>query len=308
MVLWMKILITGASSLPGFRTMLEALDKGDEVVGTYLNNQIPFEHDKLRKLKLDVRDPTRLKDMVLVENPDALVYMAALGDVDVCERDKRLAWETNIKPIVLLAPSLTKNSPFLLHLSTDYVFDGETGNYSEDDPPNPVDYYGFTKLAGELVFASLGNCAIVRASSIYGFGPGRKNFAKFLVEKLEKGEPIRALVDQFTSPSQATLLAKAILEIIERRLVGTFHIVGERISRYEFATKVAKALDLDESLIEKAKMEDMKWFAKRPKDSSLDSAMAREKLDLDFHSTGKALQMLREEYLKRHVDKKKGLR
>jgi dTDP-4-dehydrorhamnose reductase len=135
----------------------------------------------------------------------------------------------------------------------------------------------------------------VRASSIYGFGPGRTNFAKYLVEKLRAGEPVKALVDQYTSPTQASLLAKAVLEIVEEGMEGVFHVVGERMSRYEFAIRVAEALGLDKSLIQRAEMREMRWVARRPRDSSLNCEETRRRIKTDFHSTHVALKTLKEE-------------
>jgi len=110
------------------------------------------------------------------------------------------------------------------------VFDGEKGDYHE--PPHPINYYGLLKLIGEVALGSSNmNYVIARVSSIYGFGPGRKNFTKFLVEKLENGEKVKALIDQYTTPMQTQLLGEAIVEIIERRLIGIFHVTIERMSR-----------------------------------------------------------------------------
>ena len=185
---------------------------------------------------------------------------------------------------------------YVVYLSTDYVFDGERGMYREDEPPNPVNYYGLTKLMGEVAVRSrCSRWSVVRASSIYGLGPGRVNFAKFLVEKLSKGETVRALVDQYTSPSHAALLAEAIAELLERRAVGVFHVVGERMSRYEFALRMAEKLGFDKSLIQPAKMEEFKWLARRPRDSSLSCEQTRRKLSCDFYSTERALETLKKE-------------
>ena len=149
---------------------------------------------------------------------------------------------------------------------------------------------------GEIAFLSCPSYAIVRASSIYGFGPGRMNFAKYIYEKLKAGEYIKALIDQYTSPTQASLLGKAIIEIAEKKLEGIFHIVGERMSRYEFAIKIAEVLGLNKSLIQKAEMKDMKWIAKRPRDSSLNSENTRKLLTTDFYHN--PFEILKEEYLK----------
>uniref|UniRef100_A0A7C1PM24 dTDP-4-dehydrorhamnose reductase n=1 Tax=Thermofilum pendens TaxID=2269 RepID=A0A7C1PM24_THEPE len=294
----MKILVTGASSLPGYRVVLAALRQGHEVVALHFSHDVPVEHERLRKIKLDITDAVRLQDLVLKERPEAVVHAAALGDVDECERNRELAWRVNVASTAVLAQAAEVVNSFVLYLSTDYVFDGERGMYSEREPPYPVNYYGLTKLMGEVaVQARCSRWSIVRASSIYGLGPGRVNFAKFLVEKLSKGERVKALVDQYTSPSHAALLAEAVVEILERRMAGIFHVVGERMSRYEFALKVAEVLGFDKSLISPAKMEEFKWFAKRPRDSSLAFEETRSKISCDFYSTEKALETLKAEFV-----------
>jgi len=298
----MKALVTGASSLPGYRTVKAALDRGHQVVAVYMQNPIAMEEEKLERVRLDITDQVALPRLLAKEKPDIVLHMAALGDVDQCERDKVLAWKTNVQATVGLMSSLSHPPPFVLYLSTDYVFDGERGRYAESDPPNPVDYYGLTKLMGEVICNSgTPECAIVRASSIYGLGPGRRNFAKFLIDKLSVGETVKALTDQYTSPSQASTLAEAIVEIAEGKLKGIFHITGERMSRYEFAVRLAEKLGFDKSLVKQASMEDMKWYAKRPRDSSLVSEATRGVLRTDFHSTERAFDTLEKEYVSEKV-------
>jgi len=292
----MKVLITGASSLPGYRTTIEALKRRHEVIGLHHSHPIPIEDERLKKTSIDITRPGGLRRLILEEGPDVIIHMAALGDVDLCERDKALAWRTTVEPSVEVASAASKVGSFAVYLSTDYVFDGERGNYREDDVPSPVNYYGLVKLMGEIAFlSSCPSCAIVRASSIYGFGPGRANFAKHLVKKLRAGEPVRALIDQYTSPTQASLLGRAVMEVAEGKLEGIFHVVGERMSRYEFAVKVAEALGLDKSLIQRAEMREMRWIAKRPRDSSLNCEETRRRIKTDFHSTHVALKVLKEE-------------
>jgi len=121
------------------------------------------------------------------------------------------------------------------------------------------------------------------------------NFAKYLVERLSRGEAVKALIDQYTSPTQVTLLGRAIVEIAEEEVEGIFHIAGERMSRYEFAVKVADALSLNKSLIMKAEMREMNWLAKRPRDSSLNCDETRRRIKTEFYLMEAALRMLREE-------------
>jgi dTDP-4-dehydrorhamnose reductase len=291
----MKILITGASSLPGYRTLLEALKKENEVIALYYNNSIPIEDKKLKKISIDITKLNDLRKLLFEERPEVVIHMAAIGDVDLCEKNKELAWKTTVNSSIEIASIASKLGFFVIYLSTDYIFDGEKGNYKENDIPNPINYYGITKLMGEIAFLSCSNCAIVRASSIYGFGLGRMNFAKYIYEKLKAREYVKALIDQYTSPTQASLLGKAIIEISEKKLEGIFHIVGERMSRYEFAIKIAETLRLDKSLIKKAEMKDMNWIAKRPKDSSLNYDETKKRIKTNFYSTEIALKTLKEE-------------
>ncbi len=293
----MKILITGASSQPGFKATIEALRRGHEVIGLHRTNPIPVEHERLQKVQMDITDTIALKDLILRVRPEVVMHIAAYGDVDGCERDKQTAWSVNVRATMALAEAAEVVKAFVIYLSTDYVFDGERGNYKEDEPPNPVNYYGLTKLMGEVaVMSRCSRWAIVRTSAIYGLGPGRMNFAKFLIDRLPKGQEVRALVDQYVSPTHGTLLAEALLEIAENNRVGIFHVAGERMNRYDFAVKVAETLGFDKNLIKPAKMEEMKWFAKRPRDSSLSVEKTREALKTDFYSTERAMRVLKEEY------------
>ena len=293
----MRCFITGGSSQPGFKLVVEALEKGYEVVATYLNHEIPYDSPRLRKIRLDITDFDKVQEVLMQEKPDVIFHIAAYGDVDGCEVNREYAWRVNYLASQNIAKTAAKINAFLVYLSTDYVFDGERGSYKEDDPAYPVNFYGLTKLLGEVASLSAHDrVAVVRASAIYGLGPGRKNFAKFLIEKLSRGEEIRAFVDQFLSPSNSVLLARAMLKIAEEELTGIFHIVGEKMSRYEFAIKVAEKLGFDKNLIKQGSMKDIQWKAKRPKDSSLNYEKTRTLLRLDFYSTNLALKILRDEY------------
>lgn len=290
------ILVTGASSLPGYSVSLALLERGYRVVGTYNSNEIPIEHRGLVKVRVDVRDYRALEVIFGKHRPEAVVHIAAYGDVDGCEVNRGLAWEVNAIGTTNVARLARRFSAFTVYLSTDYVFDGSRGGYGEYDPPNPVNYYGLTKLAGETAVRSLDTgYAIVRASSIYGLGPGRTNFAKHLIRSLIEARPVRALTDQYTSPTHSALLAEAMVEIIEEGRSGVFHVVGERMSRYEFALTIAKALNLDASLIKPARMSEFSWKAPRPRDSSLSYDLTRSAIKSEFYSMERAMRLLKEE-------------
>jgi len=289
----MKILVTGISSLPGYKTVLEGAKRGHEVVGIY-HERVPSL--KAKAISLDLTKRIQTHDVIMKERPDAIIHIAGMGNVDGCEQEKGKCYALNYITTLNLTKIANALGIYMIYLSTDYVFDGQKGNYGENETPNPINYYGLTKLLGESVVKSLSNYAIVRTSTIYGIGVGRPNFAMFLLEKLGKGEEVKAVSDQFTSPTNATLLARALIEVAEKRLIGTFHVAGERLSRYEFAVRLSRKLGFDEKLIKESYAREMKWKAKRPLDSSLDFSYTKELIDIDFYSTENSLEILKEEY------------
>ncbi len=295
----MKILVTGASGLLGSRLVIELLSRGHEVVAIYNRNPIGVERRELVKVKLDLANRTALEDLILKTRPDVVIHAAAYTDVDGCERDRAYAWRVNVEATRSIVRAARVARSYLIYISTDYVFDGEKGMYREDDIPNPINYYGLTKLiAEELVRSSDLLYTIVRPSAIYGVGGSKKSFAEYVAEKLSRGEEVYALVDQYVSPTHSTLLARAIAEVVELKPMGILHIAGERMSRYEFATRVAKVLGLPTELIRRASISDMRhWIARRPRDSSLDTGKARSLLKTRFYDSDLALEMFREEWL-----------
>jgi len=295
----MKILVTGASGLLGSRLVRELLSRNYEVIAIYNRNPILVDHERLVKVRLNIVDKTSLEDLILKTKPDVIVHAAAYTDVDGCERDKAYAWKVNVEATRSIVRAARVVKSHLIYVSTDYVFDGEKGLYKEDDVPNPVNYYGLTKLVGEeLVRASDLLYTIVRPSAIYGVGGSKKSFAEYVAEKLSRGEKVYALVEQYVSPTHNTLLAMAIAEIVEMRPMGILHVAGERMSRYEFAVKIAEALELPVELVEKASVKDMKyWVAKRPRDSSLDTSKAKSLLKTKFYDISLALELFKQEWL-----------
>ena len=294
----MKVLVTGASGLLGKKVIKELLDKDYNVVALYNRNQIPFNHDKLIKIQLDLSNKVYLEDLILKKKPDIIIHLAAYTNVDGCEINKDKAWSINVEATRSIVRAARVVKAHIIYISTDYVFDGEKGLYKETDTPNPINYYGLTKLIGEEIIRSSDLLyTIIRPSAIYGIGGSKKSFAEFVAEKLSRGEKIYALIDQYVSPTLNTLLAKAIAEVVEMKPMGTLHIAGERKNRYEFAVKLAKALDLPIDLIEKASIKEMKkWVAKRPRDSSLDTTKARNILKTRFYDTKLAIELFTQEW------------
>jgi dTDP-4-dehydrorhamnose reductase len=287
----MKILITGGSGLLGGKVAELAQARGYEVFAGYAHNAPGFG----KAVKFDLLDGPEISETITRIKPEVIIHSAALTDVDRCERERELAYKMNVEGTQIISEVSKQIGSFLIYISTDYVFDGSRGMYREDDNPNPLSYYGLTKLLGEQ-FCDHG--CIARSCVIYGSRPasGKVNFALWIINNLRSNQPIHVVTDQFITPTLNSNLAAIVLEAGERQLDGTYHLAGaSRISRYDFARTVAGMLDLDLSLISPCRMEDMKWAAKRPRDSSLDTSKAAKHLNEKPLLIEEAMQRLKDE-------------
>lgn len=289
----MKLLITGASGLFGSKLAEIAAARDYQVYSGYGRNRVTSGIP----IQFDVSNKNRVKDVFKKINPEVVVHAAALTDVDKCELNRKLAWRINVEGARNIAEAVKSWNAFLIYISTDYVFNGETGLYSENDKTNPINFYGITKLRAEnLVKELVNNYCIVRTSVIYGAiaATGKINFALWLLHQLKKEKQLKIVTDQWNSPTLNKNLAEMALEVIERNLTGTFHLSGAtRISRFDFAKLLAQTFELDENLINPRSVEDSSWVAKRPKDSSLDTAKAQQTLENKPLQIKQALRMLR---------------
>jgi len=277
-VIYIKILLTGATGLLGYNLLRLLLETGYEIIATYHNSTLDDFLNDIAWVRVDLEDQEKIMQAVREVAPDVIMHAAAYTDVDGCEVNREKAYRINYLATSAIARIAGKVKAFVVYVSTDYVFDGEKGMYKENDLPNPVNYYGFTKLLGEVAISSIlpETSLIVRTSGLYGYSPtGKKNFGIISFEKLLRGEEVYAFYDQILSPTYAYALAMELIKIVEKKITGIIHLAGERLSRYEFARTLAKVLGADEALIKPISVNDVKLIAKRPKDSSLDTAEAR---------------------------------
>jgi dTDP-4-dehydrorhamnose reductase len=293
-----KLLITGASGLLGTKLCQIALRENHEVYAAY-NQHKPLYGTPVEFNILDLKAEQQALDKI---KPDAVVHAAALTDVDKCELKKVLAWKTNVEATENLVRLCKKRDAFLVYVSTDYVFDGKKGMYKETDTPAPINHYGLTKLKGEEAVRALDNYCIVRGSVIYGSTPatGKTNFALWLLDKLRKKEEVKITTDQWNSPTLNISMAEMIIETLEKRINGTFHLAGAtRLSRYEFAQHVAETFNLDSKYVTPVQSKQIKWVAralwvaKRPKDSSLDVRKAEQTLTIKPLEIHEALEKMK---------------
>lgn len=268
----MKYLVTGSAGLIGDQLVLDLVQSGKTVYSCYHEN-----NPKNGILtKLDLLNSNEISTTINKIKPDTIIHLAALTDVEKCERNSTLAHLVNTKSTEIIAKESKQIGSHLIYLSTDYVFDGKKGMYDESDFPNPINQYGKSKFSGEKsieLFAS--KWSILRTSTPFGFHFKKKTFPIWLLESIQNKKKFYALDDQFTSPTYVPNLSKMIIEIALKQLEGTFHLSGStRISRYEFAKKILKKLSLNNSLVNPVKTDSMEWKALRPHDSSLDVSKA----------------------------------
>jgi dTDP-4-dehydrorhamnose reductase len=272
----MKFLVTGASGLVGTQ-IVKDLIQNHEVFSCY-NDQEPT-HGK--PIKLDLTNLDDIKNILHKINPDRIIHLAAMTNVDNCETEKDLASKINVDATKILAKEASKIGTFFLYVSTDYVFDGKQGMYKEEEKTNPLGFYGKSKLGGELALNNLASSwCIARTSTPFGIHKTKKSFPLWVKESLESKKEISVLTDQFTSPTYVPNLSKMLIEVATKQIVGTIHLAGaSRISRFQFAEMIAEKLSLDKSLLKPIKTEEMNWKAQRPRDSSLDVSKASEILN-----------------------------
>ena len=291
----MKLLITGASGLYGSKLAQMAIAKNIEVYSSDIQGLSVYGSF----VKLDISGKEQVEEAFKTIKPDMVVHAATLTDVDKCETNKELAWKVNVEGTKNIVEAAKSAGSFLIYISTDYVFSGEKGNYKETDKPDPINYYGLTKLKAEEIVQTQKEYFIGRPSVIYGSTPaaGKVNFALWLIETLGKGERVKIVTDQWNTPTLNTNLAEMTLEVIERRLTGVYHTCGAtRVSRLEFAEQIAEAFGLDKSLIDKVLSSQFTWPAKRPMDSSLDTSKAQKTLQHKPLDMSKALKQLKLEF------------
>jgi len=274
----LKLLITGASGLFGSKLAEMAMTKGCEVYSGYNQEEPAFG----TPIQFDIVNENRVKEVFKKLNPTVVVHAASLTDVDKCETNRALAWKINVEGTKHIAIATKASYAFLVYISTDYIFNGEAGQYKETDSPDPINYYGLTKLRAEEIVKDLMNdYCIARPSVIYGSHAtaDKINFALWVLNKLNRNEHAKVVANQWNSPTLNTSLAAMTLEIIKRKLTGLFHLSGAtRISRYEFAKLIAQTFNLNEDLIVPSTLSEFSWAAKRPTDSSLNTSKAQQTL------------------------------
>lgn len=296
-----RVLVCGSNGLLGQRLALMLSSRTEfEVLNTSHHRSFIFEPQLFDYTQLDITKKSDVKSLASSFQPDIIVNAAGATNVDWCETHREEAWKANVVGVENLIEAARKVHAKLVHVSTDYVFDGKHGPYREDDAPNPVSYYGKTKLAGENAIRIAGiPYSVVRTIVLYGNTLGaRKNFALWVLENLQSGRKIRCVVDQIGNPTFVGDLACAVIRIIELNREGLYHVCGaEAVSRFDFAKNVAAVFHLDASLIQPVKTSELMQPAHRPPVTGFVTTKAEEELGWKPMNTTQGLTKLKQELL-----------
>ncbi len=243
-----RILVTGASGLLGFHFAWQASQKA-EVIGITHSQELvntPFQ-----SVKMDLSQPGMGEKIITQYKPDVLVHCAALANVDACDLQPELADRMNAALPGELAESAEKNSVRMVHISTDAIFDGNKGNYREDDEPNPLSTYARTKLKGEQAVLQTCPDAIVARVNFFGWSmSGKRSLAEWFISNLAAGRVVNGFTDIFFCPLEVSQLCEFLQMMLEKDLKGLFHVVSsESISKYAFGVKLAEAFGFESKLI-----------------------------------------------------------
>jgi len=299
-----KLLIFGVSGLTGYKIAKSANQKYD-VYGTF--NKRPIDLQNCSISKLNLTEQSNLNKLFSEVKPDVVINTTALHDVDYCEENPEHAILVNETAVRYIYENVEKHGSKLIHISTDYVFDGKKPKpYTEKDEPSPISFYGDSKMRGEKILQN-SNHIILRPSVVYGWTPlelagtvsssGKPmNFAMWLLTKLNKKEPLKIVTDQYATATLADTLAESALKIAEADSSGLYHVSGLSCeSRYEFSQKLAKEFGYDVNLIKPTDSSQFKQKAKRPSYSCLDCSKAIKEFNLNLLTTEDALEIMKEQ-------------
>ena len=271
-----KLLIIGSTGLVGSKVASLATNHGFEAYNTHHSRKSPLPNST----ELDITNREATLGLIEKIRPRVIINTAAVTNVDFCETHNDVAQSVNVDGVKNLAEAALRTQSRVVHVSTDYVFDGRVGHYEEDDTPHPVQFYGKTKLEAEKIVSALPSFIIARPSVIYGWTPVQPttesgsskpmNFATFVLDKLRTHETVKAVRDQYASPTLADNLGQALLKLARARQNGIFHTAGKScLSRYEFAIKLAEVFGYPIGQVEPVYSSEFKQLAERPRNSCL---------------------------------------
>lgn len=297
----MKIILTGSNGLLGQKIIDQLLnDTSITLIATAKGeNRHPIQHGYIYK-SMDLTDAAGWEALMKQHQPDVILNAGAMTQVDVCEDEKAMCDAVNVTAVATLCALCKTYGAHLIHVSTDFIFDGEKGAYyNEEDLPNPVNYYGLSKWKAEQVIAATGvDAGILRTILLYGVihGLSRSNIVLWVKQSLEQGKKITVVGDQSRCPTLAEDLATACISAAKLKAKGIYHISGpEQMSILTLAKRVAKFWQLDESLIGEIDSISLNQRAKRPPHTGFSLEKARKELKYNPHTLEEGFAILQQQ-------------
>lgn len=277
-----RILVTGANGFLGYYLVQQLLQKEQKVVATGKGaNRLPFTADNFHFRPLDFTSHEKVANVLAETKPNVVVHCGAISKPDECEWNREAAFLSNVTGTLHLLEAAAACKTHFIFLSTDFVFSGQKGFYSEDDERGPVNYYGQTKLLAEDEVVKYPFAwTIVRTVLVYGKTfSGRENIVTNTAKALQEGRPLKIFDDQERTPTYVEDLAAGIVAIIEKEAKGIYHLSGEDVrTPYDVAVETAQILNLSTSLITAVKAEEFDQPAARPPKTGFNISKAKRDL------------------------------
>ena len=299
----MKVLITGSNGLLGQKLLHKLrVDDAITLIATSKGaNRVP-EKDGYTYFNLDITDEKQVAELIANKKPDVVVNTAAMTNVDLCEDEKQDCDALNVNAVQYLADACEKIDAHLIQISTDFIFDGEDGPYTEEDKPNPLSYYGLSKLKSENILKQ-SNCnwTILRTIIVFGVGENlsKGNLVLWAKGALEKDEPLNIIDDQFRAPTLAEDLADACILAAKKKAYGIFNASGKDImSIYEIVKRIAKHYGNSTENLNKISTSTLNQKAGRPPKTGFILDKAINELGYNPHSFEESLTMIDEQLKK----------
>ncbi len=249
-------LVTGASGLLGLNFALAVDGRKHQVTG--VDNRNPLSWVNFKTRQADLTEPSILERLVAEIKPDVILHCAAMANVDECEKRPADAQQVNATLPGEIAATAKKHAIKLVHISTDAVFDGQKGDYTENEEPKPLSIYAQTKRDGELAVLEANPDALVARVNFYGWSiSGTRSLAEFFVNNLSEGKDVKGFTDIHFCPIMVLDLAATLTEAVEKNLAGLYHCVGPKgMSKYDFGVAIARQFGFEEKLVHPASVQD----------------------------------------------------
>lgn len=289
-------LVTGVSGLLGLNFALAVDGKKHQVTG--VANTTPMLWATFKNVQAELTQPAVVEELIETHKPDVFLHCAAMANVDACEANPELAQQVNAELPGIIGAACNKHGIRLVHISTDAVFNGSTGNYTEDDIPNPLSVYASTKLAGENAVVSAYPEALVARVNFYGWSAaGNRSLAENFVNNLAAGKEMMGFTDVEFCPMNILDLSGLLVETAELDLHGIHHMVGaEAMSKYEFGRRIAEKFGFDASLIKPVSVKDSGLKAARSPRLTLSTNKIKAALGHDLPGFAEGLQKFYDQY------------